>query len=273
MKNNGKLIEGFDYWTAIGLRLAEHMDYSQGTKVLDVGTGWGACILPAAKKIGPKGQAIGIDLWENSIQETMDNAKAQGLTNVTAEIMNARTISFDDNFFDYVICGFIGFDREYDFCNNTYRTDNSIMENFYRVLKPQGKVGLSTWSKQGELDCLRELIKNYLEKHTSVSALEIENVPISYSQESTEGIEKIMRDAGFQKIHIITENFVMKYHSVDEWFNMMRNVGWIMWRTFNKDETTISDFKEKMLPEGLEPYWKEDGYYFTKTVIFAFGYK
>jgi len=39
------------------------------------------------------------------------------------------------------------------------------------------------------------------------------------------------------------------------------------------DEKIINKFKEKMLPEGLEPYWKGDGYYFTKTVIFAFGCK
>jgi len=273
MKYLGNLIEGLDYWTAIGIRLAEHMDYSQGTKVLDVGTGWGACIIPAAKKIGPQGYAIGIDLWKNSIKEIMNNAKKHGLTNISAEIMNARTISFDDNFFDYVISGFIGFCGEFDFKNNTYITDNSIMENFYRVLKPQGKMGLSTWLKQGELDCLRELIKNYLEKYTSASAQEIEAVPISYSQEAIEGIERIMQDAGFQKIKIITEDFILKYHSIDDWFNMMRNVGWILDKVFDKDEKIIGKFKEKMLPEGLEPYWKEDGYYFTKTVIFAFGYK
>jgi len=266
-------IEGLDYWIEIGKRLTEHMNYRKGTKVLDIGTGGGACLLPAAKMIGAEGKAIGIDLWKNSKKETMENAKKNGLENISVQIMDARKITFEESTFDYVVSGFIGLNQIYDFQKNEYRTENTIMNNIHRILKSNGKIGISTWLKQGELDHLRELIQNYLKNHSKASQYEIESVPTSYSKEHLQGVEKLLKDAGFQNIRILVEDFVLKYQSVDEWFKMMRRVGWILEKTFNKDEKLIQDFKEKMLPKGIEIYWKDDGYYFTKSVIFAFGLK
>ncbi len=82
-----------------------------------------------------------------------------------------------------------------------------------------------------------------------------------------------MTDAGFKEINVFSEDFVLHYKTIDEWFNMMKRVGWILRRTISPDENKLLDFKEKMLPQGLNPYKKNDGYYFTKSVIFAFGTK
>ena len=46
----------------------------------------------------------------------------------------------------------------------------------------------------------------------------------------------------------------------------MKRVGWILHRIIGPEE-------DKMLFNGLKPYKKKDGYYFTKKVIFAFGNK
>jgi hypothetical protein len=53
---------------------------------------------------------------------------------------------------------------------------------------------------------------------------------------------------------------------------MMRRVGWILGYLL-KTEDKIQDFKEKMLPQGLDFNKEKDGYYFTKRVLFAFGTK
>ncbi|NHJ05597.1 MAG: class I SAM-dependent methyltransferase [Candidatus Heimdallarchaeota archaeon] len=273
MKIKKTIIEGLDYWTEIGKRLAEHMNYKKNSTVLDIGTGGGACLLPAAKMIGMEGQAIGIDLWKNRIDETIENAKKNGLENVSAQIMDARKITFENKTFDYVISGFLGLSQIYDFQKNVYRTENTMMNDVIRILKSNGKIGISTWFKQEELDHLRELIQNYLKNHIKASQKEIDSVPISYSKEHVQGVEKLLKDAGFLNIEILVEDFVLKYQSVEEWFDMMKRVGWILGTTFHKDEKLIQDFKEKMLPKGIESYWKDEGYYFTKSVIFAFGSK
>ncbi len=267
------LIDGLDYWSAFGQRLADLMEFKESTKILDVGTGRGACLIPAAKKIGSNGYVIGIDLWTNVIEVTTENIKNNNLTNAHVEIMDARELTFDTSSFDYVICGFIGFCGIFDFQNNKYRTDNTIMKNILQVLKHQGRAGFSTWLLQEDLECLRELIQKYLSKYTSTSQSEINAVPISYSKETIEGFEQIMLDIGFKNVKVFSEDFILKYESIEEWFNMMKRVGWILNRIIGPEEDKMQDFKEKILIEGLNPYKKKDGYYFTKKVIFAFGSK
>ncbi|NHK31184.1 MAG: methyltransferase domain-containing protein [Asgard group archaeon] len=272
MTNKPKLIEGLDYWSAFGQRLTDLIKFKEGTKVLDIGTGEGGCLIPAAKKIGSNGKIIGIDRWPNFIEEATENIKKNFLTNAYLEIMDARELTFDDSTFDYTICGFIGFSGIFDFQNNEYKSDNTIMKQILRVLKPQGKAGFSTWLLQEELKCLGELIREYLKKYTSSPQVEINKVPVSYSKESIDGFKKIMLDVGFKKVDVFSEDFFLKYDTFDDWFDMMRQVGWILEHELKSDDK-IQDFIEKMLPHGLTPYKKKDGYYFTKKVIFAFGEK
>lgn len=268
-----KILDDLDYWTVFGKKLVELMDLTEGAQMLDIGTGGGACLIPAAKKIGLTGHIIGIDLWENSIKEVTDNIKLNGLENASAEIMDARSLIYKDESFDYITSGFIGFNNEFDFVNHQYRKKNTKLNNFYRVLKSGGKVGISTWLEQEDLECLRTLIQSYLENYTNSTKEEIQSVPISYSKESIKGFHKIMDDAGFRDIEIFAEEFVLHYQSVEEWFNMMKRVGWILRRVIGPEENKILDFKEKMLPHGLDSYKKKDGYFFTKTVLFIFGIK
>jgi len=274
MSNEKKDVIGLDFWSAFGKKLADYMDLKTGMRVLDVGTGGGACLIPAAKAIGSIGHAIGIDLWENRITVVLENIKKNNLFNATAEIMDARKLTFKDKTFDSVLCGFIGFGDVFDFQNHKYRKENDKMKHILRVLKAGGKAGFSTWEAQGELDHLRKLLQEYLRENTSMTKEEINKVPISYSKETKEGFEKILQDAGFNNIDVFTENFVIKYKTLEEWFGVMKRSGWILREFLGKDEKRFHDFKEKMLPHGLDSYKQKDGSYnFTKTVIFAFGTK
>ena len=274
MNTEKKDIIGLDFWSAFGKKLVQYLEMKSGSRVLDVGTGGGACLIPAAKIIGSSGHAIGIDRWENRITETLENLKSNLLSNATAELMDARELSFDDNSFDYVTCGFIGFSDVFDFQNHKYRKENDKMNHILRVLKSDGKAGFSTWESQGELDYLRELLQDYLGKYTSKTKEEISKVPTSYSKETIRGFEKILQDVSFKNINVFSEDFIIKYTSLDEWFNVMKRSGWILREYLGSDEKRYADFKEKMLPHNLETFKQKDGsYHFVKAVIFAFGTK
>jgi ubiquinone/menaquinone biosynthesis C-methylase UbiE len=263
-----------DFWEVFGEKLALFMNLKTGSSVLDIGTGGGSCLIPAAKIIGPTGQAIGIDLWKNRIEEVRENIKENNLSNTTAQIMDARELTFEDNTFDFTVCGFIGFGDVFDFQNHKYRKENDKMKHNLRVLKPGGKAGFSTWETQGELDCLRDLLYDYLNKHTSATQDRIDNIMISYSKETKKGFKKILQDVGFNSIEIFTEEFLIKYSNFDEWFKVMMRSGWILREYLGRDENDYEDFKDKMLPHGIATYKQADGSYkFKKSVIFAFGTK
>jgi ubiquinone/menaquinone biosynthesis C-methylase UbiE len=272
MNNEDNEIISLDFFSAFGKKLAQYLELKPGTRVLDVGTGGGACLIPAAKAIGPSGHVIGIDRWENRIAEVLENIRNNFLTNATAEIMDARELTYEDNTFDYVLCGFIGFGDVFDFQNHKFRKENDKMEHIHRVLKSDGKAGFSTWQSQGELDCLRKLLQEYLKKYTSKSQEEINNVPISYSKETKKGFEKILQNVSFNNIRVFSEDYIIRYENLNEWFGMMKRSGWILRESLNIDEIDV--FREKMLPHGIESYkQKDDSYHFKKSVIFAIGTK
>ena len=126
-------VSGLNFWTAFGKTLAKFMELKPGTKVLDIGTGGGACLIPAAKAIGPSGHAIGIDRWENRITETLENIKSNLLANASAEIKDARELTFDDNIFDLITISFA--------TRNINLNRDTLIQSFsefYRILKPGG---------------------------------------------------------------------------------------------------------------------------------------
>src|SRR5256886_16265596 len=53
-----------------------------GEVVVDLGSGGGLDVFLAAKKIGPTGKAIGIDMTPEMLERARANAKKQGLPNV-----------------------------------------------------------------------------------------------------------------------------------------------------------------------------------------------
>ena len=273
MFNKSRFIDDSDYWSFFGLRLTEIVDLTEGARVLDIGTGNGACLIPAARKIGPKGHIVGIDLWSNVIKAAYDNIKKNGITNAHTEIMDARKLTYNDNSFDYVLSGFIGFGGIYDFQNNIYRRDNDIMRHVLRVLKPQGTAGFSSWSGQEDLDCLRDLTQKYLSNYRSPPQMKLKHVPTSYGVETIEGLKRLMSDIGFYDIDVTSEEYVMRYNSVDDWINTMKRSSSIPSRFLGPGEENITEFVEAMLPHGIKAYRRKDGYHFTKEVIFATGKK
>ena len=102
---------------------------------------------------------------------------------------------------------------------------------------------------------------------------DIENLSISYSKESVDGFELIMKDAGFNNIKIFSKKYNIIYKSVDEWWNKMEYAAWIMRYILNHNPNKLKDLKKNTLPQGIETFKKEGVYIFQKSVIFAFGSK
>ena len=77
-----------DYWDTFGNQLIEFLDLTPNIKVLDVGTGGGTILIPAANKVLPDGEVIGIDDWSDAIRRAKVNVEHNKLT-------NARVIKMD----------------------------------------------------------------------------------------------------------------------------------------------------------------------------------
>ncbi len=55
------------YWDKFGETLVRLLEIKEGSRVLDIGTGGGSTLFPAAKRVGPKGKVTGVEICEHCV--------------------------------------------------------------------------------------------------------------------------------------------------------------------------------------------------------------
>jgi arsenite methyltransferase len=122
-------------------RLGTLLEINSGSRVLDVASGRGASALALARRFGC--EVTGIDLSPGGIEAARGEASRSGLVDrVRFEIGDAEALGFDEGEFDAVIC-------ECAFC--TFPDKVQAAREMLRVLKPDGRLGLSDLVRRGEL--------------------------------------------------------------------------------------------------------------------------
>lgn len=105
-----------------------------GETVLDIGSGAGLDVILAARKVGPTGRAIGLDMTPEMIEKANRNIKAAGLDNVELRLGDAESMPVEDQSVDVIISN----------CVINLAPDKSkVFSECYRVLKPGGRVMIS----------------------------------------------------------------------------------------------------------------------------------
>jgi len=102
--------------------------------VLDLGSGAGIDILLAAKKIGPAGRAIGIDMTDEMLAKARENIAAAGLTNAEVRKGIIEALPVDDASVDWVISNCV---------INLSPEKPRVFAEIARVLKPGGRMLVS----------------------------------------------------------------------------------------------------------------------------------
>ncbi|MGW7418252.1 class I SAM-dependent methyltransferase [Streptomyces sp. NPDC054863] len=94
---------GVEFFTPMGKRLVELSEPKPGQRLLDVGCGLGATLLPAAREVGPEGSALGIDIAAAMIEEAGREAARQGIGNVELRVMDGEHPDLPARSFDLVL--------------------------------------------------------------------------------------------------------------------------------------------------------------------------
>ncbi|MFA6189922.1 MAG: arsenite methyltransferase [Candidatus Staskawiczbacteria bacterium] len=106
----------------------------EGDTVLDLGSGAGIDAILAAKKVGPNGKVIGVDMTEEMVEKAKDNAKKQNIENVEFLMGEIENLPLKDNSVDTIITNCV--------INLTPDKAKTFSEA-YRVLKQGGSIYLS----------------------------------------------------------------------------------------------------------------------------------
>lgn len=204
---------GPGFFAYFGKRLAESAGIFPGAKVLDVACGRGASLFEAAQAAGPAGKIVGIDLSASMVTETAADIARRGAANASAACMDAECLKFNDNYFDIVLAGF---------CVFFFPDPALALREIRRVLKPGGRVALTTWGKTDTRDWNIELAKKHLPPETDPKI-----VPhlVTMKFEDPAGIKEALALAGFRGIVVADEQKDFFYKSKDEWWQTQYSHG------------------------------------------------
>ncbi len=114
----------------------------RGETVLDIGCGAGMDLLLAARRAGPGGRAIGIDMTDAMRERASNSAAAAGLTNVEVYQADATAIPLPDAGVDVVISNGV---------LNLVPEKEKAFREIHRVLRPGGRLQLGDIALDVEL--------------------------------------------------------------------------------------------------------------------------
>jgi arsenite methyltransferase len=106
----------------------------QGSAVLDIGCGAGTDLLLAARHIGPRGRAIGVDMTVGMRERAIAGAQASDLTNVEVHDGDATRLPVGDSTVDVVISNGV---------LNLVPDKSTAVREIARVLKPGGRLQIA----------------------------------------------------------------------------------------------------------------------------------
>jgi arsenite methyltransferase len=110
------------------------IDIREGDTVMDLGSGGGLDCFLAAKRVGPKGRVIGVDMTPQMIAKAQANAVKIGASNVEFRMGQIESIPVADGEVDVVISNCV---------INLSPDKPAVFREMYRSLKSGGRIAVS----------------------------------------------------------------------------------------------------------------------------------
>jgi arsenite methyltransferase len=154
-----------------------------GQTVLDLGSGAGIDCFLAAKKVGPTGRVIGVDMTPEMLDRARENARKGGSGNVEFRLGEIENLPVADGTVDVIISN----------CVINLSTDKPrVFREAFRVLKPGGRLMVSDLALRKPLpDSIRQSVEAY------VACIAGALVKDEYL--------RAIREAGFEAVEVLSE--------------------------------------------------------------------
>jgi O-methyltransferase/aklanonic acid methyltransferase len=199
------------FFDVLGQRLVDRAALAPGAHVLDVATGTGAVLAPAARQVGPRGSVTGVDFSAGMLAEAARRVQQLSLTNTALRQMDAEQLDLPDAQFDHVLCGASLFMMP--------RPARALAE-FRRVLKPGGRVALSTFGRRFEQACL--WVWEYILKYWPAQLPRVEQPRLPFT--TAADLAAALTAAGFAEVEVVEETFDFVFPTPELWWTWLSSI-------------------------------------------------
>ena len=118
-------------------------DLRSGETVIDLGSGAGLDLLLSARRVGPSGRVIGLDVTPEMVELARRNAEAAGVTNVEVLLGHIEQIPMPADSVDVAISNCV---------LNLAADKQRVLHEVARVLRPGGRLGISDLLAEHRID-------------------------------------------------------------------------------------------------------------------------
>ena len=250
---------GPQIFSYFGRCLVDLADLDSGDKVLDVAAGRGALLFPAAAKVGSTGHVTAIDFSPDMVGETTKEIEAQKLSHAEICQMDAEQMNFAAESFDFVLCGFALW---------MFAEPAPVLQEFYRVLKPGGRVALSTWAGDNPFQIwCHEVLRPF------VCTPAAKELPAKFDSrfDTPLQLEAALQQAGFEDIRITVQEKSFIYASEQEFWLSLWSAG--IRRQLEKMTPELLEQAKSEVFEQLQMLKEPDGVHKVSRALFALGTK
>lgn len=168
-------------------------DYGDGSRVLDIGCGFGDSTRLIAERVRPAGQAVGVDCAARFIQAAKEETSAPEAGNASYFVADAQAGDLRGPY-DFV------FSR---FGTMFFTSPGAAMRNIRKAMRPGGDLMMIVWRRREENPWVHEAELCVKEILPVVSHEETDQVhcgPGPFSMAGADMVSTMLRSAGYERI-------------------------------------------------------------------------
>ncbi len=235
-------------------RLIELAAPAPGERALDVACGSGLVTFAAARRVGPRGSVVGVDLSEGMLQEARRIAEEGEVRNVSFRRGDAESLDLAEASFDLGLCA-LGL---------MYAPHpGRALGEMRRVLAPGGRAAVAVWGDRSR--CGWAEIFPIVDRRVAT-----EVCPLFFRLGAGDSLADSMRGAGFAALECERLRVTLRYDSAETACSAALRAGAVALAYRRFAGATRREVRFEYL-ESIAPYRAGEGYEIPGEFVLALG--